>query len=57
LSQPECVLSADDADLLAVGADEPDLADTDPVVDAGLDADAVLLVGVGLLDRRPTGFQ
>jgi hypothetical protein len=39
LSQPECVLRADDSDLLAVGADEPDLTDADPVVDAGLDAD------------------
>jgi len=29
----------DDADLLAVGTDEPNLRNTDPVVDAGLDAD------------------
>ncbi len=29
----------DDADLLTLGADEPDLGNTDPVVDAWFDAD------------------
>ena len=41
--QPKGVLDAHDADLLAVGADQPDLGDPDAVVDAGL-ADVVLLV-------------
>ena len=39
LGESQGVLDADDADLLAVGADEPDLGDADPVVDAGLGAD------------------
>ena len=42
LGQPQRVLHADDADLLAVGADQPHLGDADPLVDAGL-ADVVLL--------------
>jgi hypothetical protein len=43
LSEPERVLDADDADLFSVGADKPDLGNPDPVVDAGLSADAYLL--------------
>ena len=39
LREPEGVLDADDADGLAVGADEPDLGYPDPVVDAQLGAD------------------
>src|SRR5690625_5138059 len=42
--QPECIVDTSDADLLAIGADEADLGYTDPVVDAGLGADAILLV-------------
>ncbi|GEL99659.1 hypothetical protein CTE05_32060 [Cellulomonas terrae] len=42
LRQAQGVLHADDADLLAVGADQADLGDADPIVDAGL-ADVVLL--------------
>ena len=42
LGQAQGVLHADDADLLAVGADQADLGDADPIVDAGL-ADVVLL--------------
>jgi hypothetical protein len=39
LGQPEGVLDADDAHLLAVGSDQPDLGNADAVVDAGFDAD------------------
>ena len=39
LGQPQRVLDADDADLLAVRTDQAHLGDADPVVDAGLCAD------------------
>jgi hypothetical protein len=39
LGKLERVFDADDADLLAGGADETDLGNTDPVVDAVLGAD------------------
>jgi hypothetical protein len=46
--QSECVLDSDDPDLLAVRADEANLGDPDPVIDAWLDADgASLLVRMG----------
>ena len=37
--QPQRILDAHDADLLALGTDEPHLGDADPVVDAGLSTD------------------
>ena len=39
LGKPERVGGGDDADGLAVGANEPDLRDADPVVDTKLGAD------------------
>ncbi|OIQ75974.1 hypothetical protein GALL_423530 [mine drainage metagenome] len=45
LRQTKGVLHADDADLLALGADQADLGDADPIVDAGL-ADVGLLTFV-----------
>ena len=39
LGQAQRILDAHDADLLALGTDESDLGDADPVVDAGLGAD------------------
>lgn len=36
LGQAQCVFHADDADLLAGRADQADLGDADPIVDAGL---------------------
>jgi hypothetical protein len=39
LGEPQGIFDADDAHLLTVGTDEPDLGDADPVVDTGLDAD------------------
>jgi hypothetical protein len=45
LGETEGVTDGDDADLLTVGTDETDLGDTDPVVDAGFDADGASLCG------------
>src|SRR5699024_10466887 len=53
LGKPGGVLDPDDADLFSVGADEPDLWNSDPVIDAGLRADVVLLL-VGMLIRNET---
>ena len=42
--QLEGLADRDDADLLAVGADQADLGHADPVVDAGFSADGASLV-------------
>jgi hypothetical protein len=43
LGQAQCIADGDDADLLTVGTDETYFGDTDPVVDAGFDADGASL--------------
>src|SRR5829696_9090391 len=54
LGQPERILDAHDADLLALGTDEPYFGDADPVVDAGLGADGASSVsGQERRSRRP----
>jgi hypothetical protein len=54
LCQPEGIADGDDPYLLTVGTDEPDLGNTDPVVDAWLVADGASSwdVSVGQI-RRP----
>ena len=47
LGQSQGVADGDDADLFAVGTDEPDLGYADPVVDAGLGADGASSMSTG----------
>jgi hypothetical protein len=39
IGQLACIVDADDTDLFATRADEPDLGNANPVVDASLSAD------------------
>src|SRR3954454_16542077 len=50
LSEAQRVTDGDDADLLAVGTDETHFRDSDPVVDAGFDADGA---SSGFADTDP----
>ena len=54
LGEPQGVLDAHDADLLAVRADQADLRHADAVVDARLSADADLLVSTSWRDGAET---
>ena len=50
--EPQRLVDADDTDLFAVGSDQTDFRYTDPLVDAGFDADGASLLSGGQLQRR-----
>ena len=57
LGQPQRVADGDDADLLAVGTDEPHLGDADPVVDPGLSADGASSIWLVKDPGHEKGFR